>query len=85
MIFDVLVKHAGASPYDKRMFVMQHSSGTGCQEWRFQGLLGFGGKYWSETNTVNCYREDMTDERREVIERTNAALARLAQIDRENG
>lgn len=59
-------------------------------EWRFQGALGFGGKFW-RTNTVrpdmswgerwyvNCYREDETSERLAMIENANARLWELQQ------
>jgi hypothetical protein len=54
-------------------------------EWRFQGDLGFGGKFWINHPTanresgwyVNCYREDETPKRLEIITNTNNILERL--------
>lgn len=81
-VYDVLVREAGAlsDRIERECFVIAHEGGewrTRCEEYRFQGLLGFGGKYRSKTNTVDCYPEDMTPERAEIIARTNAALAAL--------
>lgn len=80
-VYDVLVREAGASPHriDRAAFVWSHDGSRGyvASEWRMGGPLGFGGKYRSGTNTVDCYPEDMTPERAEIIARTNAALAAL--------
>lgn len=79
-VYDVLVREAGAfgHPDDKASFVYAHTAMrlTRHYEYRFMGALGFGGKYRSETNTVDCYPEDLTPERAEIITRTNAALAK---------
>jgi hypothetical protein len=53
-----------------------------CREYRFCGALGFGGKVWhSEVRWtdpcpvyVTCYPEDMTPERKAMIEKANARL-----------
>ena len=76
-IYDVLVKHAGADERDGWQFVACHEIPPGCTEFRFCGKLGFGGKYRSQRNTVDCYREDETPERLAIIAATNAALAQL--------
>lgn len=75
-IFDVLVTCAGAreSMWEDFLYSLQ----CGTREYRFQGSLGFGGKYWPETNTVSCYPEDMTDRRRAIITETNGHLAHCA-------
>lgn len=72
--YHILVKYAGApdDAMDRRAFAVAHRNG--CEEYRFMGRLGFGGKYRSKTNTVDCYPEDMTPERRTIIDATNAAL-----------
>lgn len=79
-IYDILIK-AGASDdeWDRLAFT---SSFPKCREYRFCGYLGFGGKVWYQPYhdcpvEVNCYREDLTSERQEIIDRTNAALAEL--------
>ncbi len=50
-----------------------------CVEFRFGGKLGFGGKVWADRDRIHvtCYPEDMTDERRAIIERTNDRLSKL--------
>lgn len=55
---------------------------AGCGEYRFQGKLGFGGKFrnngnFNNTPYVDCYGEDETAERREMINRANARIAAL--------
>ena len=47
------------------------------REFRFQGGLGFGGKFWRNNGRfyVTCYREDETPERLAMIKATNDALA----------
>lgn len=75
-VFDVLVEHAGASEYGRDEFVQLHVEGR-CDEFRFIGSLGFGGKFWRRDWRVSCYREDVTPERVEAIRVTNEALERL--------
>lgn len=82
-IYDVLVRYAGAIESDRLGFVLAHSSAHsepgGCREWRFQGSLGFGGKFRNDNNRwrVDCYPEDLTQARNLIIAATNAALAEL--------
>lgn len=79
-IFDILVKECGASEYWRNNFVHIHSEPHGrCQEYRFQGSLGFGGKFRNRENRwfVDCYKEDETPERLETIKRTNDLLKQL--------
>ena len=62
-------------------FVQNHEDERSpCTEWRFCGHLGFGGKYRSETNKVDCYREDETPKRLAIIGELNDALAKLSNI-----
>lgn len=79
-----LVEHAGASASDVDQFV-HHQTDRLCEEYRFGGLLGWGGKFRRNIGRrpdgtygviwyVDGYPEDMTDERRAVVERTNEAL-----------
>ncbi len=79
MVYHVLVK-AGARPDDEASFMRAMESG--CNEYRFQGLLGFGGKYW-RGNYVNCYPEDETPELRRIIDGVNQELEALARTDNE--
>jgi len=82
--YDVLVQHAGAYPGERSDFVYEltrRDKGYRVEEWRFRGLLGFGGKFWrNRTFYVSCYREDETPERLQIIETVNAALAALVAI-----
>lgn len=72
-VWDILVAEAGASEAQRTDFV--HSFPT--PEYRFQGDLGFGGKVWYDHGRikVNCYTEDITNERLDIISRVNAKLA----------
>ena len=79
-VYNVLVREAGAIR-DESLRVgfvrYQMDDEPGPKEWRFQGALGFGGKFWSDSSgrlEVNCYKEDETPERAAIIKRTNAAL-----------
>lgn len=77
-IYDVLQREAGAPAGGgvRENFVYIHTTEE-CTEFRFCGLLGHGGKYRAPRNKVDCYQEDETPERLEIIERTNKALAAL--------
>lgn len=87
-IYDVLVEHAGAPSGQRTMFVAVQTYSL-VYEYRFQGNLGYGGKFWRTTGihredpdlrwSVNCYSEHETPERLATIERTNAALAELRE------
>lgn len=79
-IWDVLVAevkvYSDQAGNDRRSFVSRMTAGD-CTEWRIQGELGFGGKFRPSRWTVDCYREDITPERAQIIERTNRRLAEL--------
>lgn len=78
-VFDLLVSIGGAQPRERDEFVMLHMDAKfPCDEYRFWGTLGFGGKYRRQTNRVDCYSEDMTPERRVTIDRLNKELERIA-------
>lgn len=73
-VYDVLVQMAGANESDREQFIATQRDG--CTEYRFQGRLGFGGKFWNNDNRwyVSCYREDETPETTRVIDETNKVL-----------
>ena len=77
-IFQTLVKFAGANPTMEDDFVRWFTKDNAywSREYRFQGSLGFGGKFWRNNKRfyVNCYREDETDDIREQIELVNSIL-----------
>lgn len=78
-IYEILVADAGARPDDMQEFVHHHAeSKHPCFEWRFQGHLGFGGKFYSSDMwRIGCYREDDTPERNAIIAKVNQKLANL--------
>lgn len=77
-IYDVLVNLGGASEHERSGFIYHHvDSKDGCDEWRFQGKLGYGGKYRSRYNTVDCYQEDETKERLKLIKQINSLLFKV--------
>lgn len=70
----------GATEIMRASFLTGHLKENLCQEWRFQGHFGFGGKYRSLTNKVDCYREDETPERLKRIKEINFKLAKSDEI-----
>ena len=77
-VYDILVKIGGASESMRGSFIQNHlDTEYPCTEWRFCGHLGYGGKYRSKTNTVDCYSEDETPKRLAIIREINTALATL--------
>jgi hypothetical protein len=77
-VFDLLVSIGGAPESMRQDFLLHHTTGDPTDEYRFQGKLGFGGKYRRKTNRVDCYSEDENEERLKIIERLNAELAKLS-------
>ncbi len=79
--FDILVEHAGVQDFrdwQRETFIRDFAEGT-TTEWRFQGLLGFGGKFWRNNNHyyITCYPEDRTPERETIIAKVNELLKEL--------
>lgn len=78
-VYDVLVQECQASERDRDHFVHCQNTDKGdgdMKEWRFQGALGFGGKFrkhW-EKWYVDCYQEHETPERLKMIEKANTRL-----------
>lgn len=77
--YQILVDECGAHRTDPLGFVDEFASTEPCREWRFQGSLGFGGKFRYPAMRVDCYREDETPERIKCIEKANTRLATLKQ------
>lgn len=80
--YSILVRHAGARDDEWERHAFVHHVTDGCREYRFQGHLGFGGKFRNNGNNCNvpyvdCYQEDMNAGRQAVIAATNAFLAEL--------
>jgi hypothetical protein len=77
-IYDLLVSIGGASENMRDSFIYHHcESEDGCGEWRFQGKLGYGGKYYSGRNVVDSYTEDRTQEVVDIIEKLNILLSEI--------
>lgn len=78
MVLNILANHAGAYRQD-HAFIVAQTSESPCHEYRFQGLLGFGGKFWNYGGRwyVTCYSENETPERMAIIEKVNGLLAEL--------
>jgi hypothetical protein len=80
VIYDVLVEHANAWPRGRANFVHCQTEDH-CNEYRFQGDLGFGGKFWRANDRwyVTAYPEDIAAQpkRQRIIDETNAALSGL--------
>lgn len=75
-VYDILVELGSADKNDKDNFIYNHTK-YACNEWRFCGKLGFGGKYRSEYNKVTCYPEDETSQRKELINKINERLSQI--------
>ena len=78
-VYNVLIQFGGCNERGRFNFVYAHARDPHpCDEYRFCGNLGFGGKYRRRTNKVDCYREDETPERLQAIDRINSELAKLS-------
>lgn len=83
--YDLLVKHAGARDSEdaRESFVLAFTQVEyPCGEYRFQGSLGFGGKFYredyaSQKHWVGCYPEDRTPTREMEIRIVNGLLAEM--------
>ncbi len=77
-IYSILVNEAGANESGRECFIAVFMQDPP-REYRFQGALGFGGKFWLDRYDVNCYREDEDDDRRRMIDKTNVLLGQLRE------
>lgn len=77
-VYDLLIERCEAPNREKDHFVYRQSKTDEppITEWRFCGMLGFGGKFWNvhERWYVSAYPEDTNAERRLIIAQTNQAL-----------
>lgn len=80
-VYNLLVAHCEARETNREFFVRWFVNESG-NEWRFQGALGFGGKFWRTLGRwhVNYYREDETPEREAMYEAVNTALKDLMRF-----
>ncbi len=79
-VYDVLIAHCRAPAADKDHFVRRQAESV-IPEWRFGGLLGFGGKFWNANSSlyVTAYSEDTGPETRLIIAEADRALLALVQ------
>ena len=77
-VFDLLVEIGGthASLRDEFLQLLGNAERP-CDEFRFQGVFGFGGKYRRKTNSVDFFPEDSTPARVATQARLNKKLAKL--------
>lgn len=79
-VYDILVEHANAlnSEIDKNIFVDAYTKPTLIPniEYSFIGKLGFGGKFYNNCGRIyiNCYKEDETEERINIVNNVNTLL-----------
>jgi hypothetical protein len=79
-VWDLLVEMGGAPKRDDpRTHFVSCQTGEGIREWRFQGLFGYGGKFYRDHNKwrVGHYREDDSPERNKIRDEINAKLDEL--------
>jgi len=78
-LYKVLMDRCGATAYWKDDFVRWFTTAEPSwnREFRFQGDLGFGGKFWRNHGHfyVSCYAEDETQPIRAVMNAVNDELA----------
>lgn len=79
--YAALVAHAGARPNEDDVagFVYEFTRQKPTDEFRFQGGLGSGGKFRFPRMSVDCYPEDATAARNNMIAAANEALGRLRE------
>lgn len=85
--YDILVEFAGASKnhQDRLAFVSAFThteSKLRTSEWRFQGTIGFGGKFYYDgwgPMRIDCYVEERSRANAKTIETVNKKLGALPQ------
>lgn len=79
LVWGILTKFAGASAHPSCEIAFVQTQKEGCTEYRFQGHLGFGGKFWNDGGKwyITCYQEDETPERREIIRLVDQHFAEI--------
>ena len=77
--YDLLIEHCKVSDEESRPAFIRYFMEENGREWRFQGSLGFGGKFWHNEGRwyISCYPEDSTREIKATIEKVNAHLKGL--------
>jgi len=81
-IYSILVEDGKADKNMEDSFISSHiQEGNekygACDEWRFCGIFGFGGKYRRKRNTIDCYSEDETPKLILAMDAINIKLAKV--------
>lgn len=81
-VYQILVEVCGAPahPRNERAFVAEYATESKfvpSMEWRFQGKLGYGGKFRYPRLSVDCYAEHETPALRAIMVEANAKLTAL--------
>ena len=78
LVYNILVLHGGAVESMRDNFIYAHTDKKEpCWEYRFQGVFGFGGKYWSDRNAISYYPEDHTKKLDKLQKKINNLLGEL--------
>lgn len=82
-IWTILVQNVRAHEHMRDDFVC-HAVHEQWTEYRFGGMLGFGGKVWNNMGRVyiNAYDEDCTPEIDVIINKTNKLLEKYNMLDK---
>lgn len=76
-IYDILVEDCAASKIMRDSWVHHQTNPNEFTiEWRFSGLMGFGGKFWRNGGRwyVDAYSEDYTPKMEKLIAATNKKI-----------
>jgi len=77
-VYDILVVEAGAHENNRLCFVYSHCEDEyPCDEFRFGGHFGFGGKYWSKRNAISYYQENHTKKLDKLEAKVNILLSEI--------
>jgi hypothetical protein len=82
-IYTIVVREACATESCLVDFIAYHTDARGQRksEWRFQGSLGYGGKFrrcpYGMRYSVDCYPEDETTERVDIMRCVDAMLSQM--------
>ena len=79
-VYDILVEYGGADPREseKQHFIYLNCDYEyGCDQYRFQGYFGFGGKYLPGSNCITMYRENETPELLQIMKTINKKLLEI--------
>jgi len=82
LIYDILVQDCAAAESMRDSWLYHQTNKEELTtEWRFSGLLGFGGKFWRNMGKwyVDGYQEDYTPERKKLIAATNKKLVAIRE------